>query len=129
MKKFFKKLFKLLVLAGLIVLLLYLLRGLGFGLGSGDQGQAGDQNQTTQAEPSPQPQEPEPAGAAAEVSVLENEYIYENQRVTLDQLAEILAGMEGDVTVRVTDDNASLNAYNALLEKLGELDIPFVEMP
>lgn len=62
-----------------------------------------------------------------EVSVVEDEYFYENKRMEIDELLESINTIGKDVVVRVTDDNATLKAYNKLLEKLEEASIPYME--
>ena len=61
------------------------------------------------------------------VSVVGNEYFYENERVSLDDFISKLEKLEGEVVVEVKDDKASLRAYNNLIEKLEELKISFTE--
>lgn len=62
-----------------------------------------------------------------EVSVVKRDYFYENRRVELDDLMEIINAIEGIVVVEVTDDNAALKPYNKLLDSLNELDIQYTE--
>jgi hypothetical protein len=62
-----------------------------------------------------------------EVSVVENEYFYENRRTEIDELLESLNKIDMDIVVKITDDSATLKAYNKLLEKLEEALIPYME--
>ena len=66
-------------------------------------------------------------GAVIKISVVESEYFYDNERITLDDFMIILHGIESDLVVEVKDDNASLRAYNELIERLEEEKIRYVE--
>ena len=61
------------------------------------------------------------------VSVINNEYFYDNNRISLDDFINKVKETETDKIVEVKDDNASLKAYNALLDKLKELKVSFIE--
>lgn len=60
------------------------------------------------------------------VSVVGNDYFYENERISLDDFITKIKE-EGEILVEVRDDNASLKAYNSLINKLKEFKIPFTE--
>ncbi len=66
-------------------------------------------------------------GAILNISVVENEYFYDNERITLDDFMIIVDGIESELVVEVKDDNASLRAYEDLIEKLEEGKIKYVE--
>ncbi len=60
------------------------------------------------------------------VSVVGNEYFHENERTSLDDFISKIQTMT-DIVLEVKDDMASLKAYNNLLNRLEEVDIPYTE--
>ena len=62
-----------------------------------------------------------------DVLISESEYIYENSPISLDDLIKTIQDTEGDKLVVITENNASQNAFEALTDKLNELEIPFEE--
>lgn len=75
----------------------------------------------------PEPTEPPTQPAtnalyAIEVTVSGNDYIYNATVLSLDELTGILR-INPELPVYISDDNASLKAYNALVSKLDELGI------
>lgn len=115
------------VTAGAVLLLS--LFGLGGGLGTGSG--------TGEAEPTALVEVQEATTAPVEttqeqrtavaVTVVGGEYFYENNRIDLKELLEKLKAVEEPFFVEVTDDNASLKAYDGLLEALKEAGILYVE--
>lgn len=106
--------------------------GLGFGSGSGS---GSDSHKSQFAEDRKQENKETLSGQKTEetrkiviqVSVVKNEYFYENERVELDDLMEKITTLDEKPVVQITDDDASLKAYNKLLDKLDGMDIPYVE--
>ena len=66
-------------------------------------------------------------GAVIQINVVENEYFYENERITLDEFVNKTKQIDGDFVVEVKDDNASLNAYNDLIDRLEKEAVRYVE--
>ena len=66
-------------------------------------------------------------GAVIQINVVENEYFYENERITLDDFVNKTKQIDGDFVVEVKDDNASLNAYNDLIDRLEKEAVRYVE--
>ena len=66
-------------------------------------------------------------GAVVSVTVMGNDYVYANERVSLEDLCLKLESINVALVVEVKDDNSSLRAYNGLLDKLDELNIDYVE--
>ena len=60
------------------------------------------------------------------ITVVGNDYFYNNERVLLENFIVIIKGVEGKVIVEVKDDNASLKAYNNLLDELDEMNIEYI---
>lgn len=61
------------------------------------------------------------------VSVSGNEYIYQNNKVSLDELIAQLTNATEKIPVRITDADASRNAYANLVEALQENQIRYIE--
>ena len=130
-----KKLLAIFAAITIIAIILFMLVGLGLGFGKGSASGEGE------GEPSASQQVDESAkeadeetkddsaeGSAIKVAVVKSEYFYENRRIELDALLEIIGAIEGNFIVEVTDDNAALKAYKKLLDKLDELEIPYNEV-
>ena len=136
-----KKLFAFLVGIIIIAIILFMLFG-GFGFGTGSGSGAGERGASSSqtvdevddsTKNSAENDQPDEKGADSnkdtiiEVAVVKSEYFYENRSINLDNLIKIIDAMEGKIVVEVTDDNAALRPYNKLLDKLGELEIPYIE--
>ena len=135
-----KKILAIIVVIVVIAVVAMLGIGLGFGKGSGDGSGDGKTNTSQEAinteehntveeqtEVAQDDVENDSEDTIIKVSVVGNEYFYENERVSLDDFISKLEKLEGEVVVEVKDDKASLRAYNNLIEKLEELKISFTE--
>ena len=135
-----KKILAIIVVIVVIAVVAMLGIGLGFGKGSGDGSGDGKTNTSQEAinteehntveeqtEVEQDGVENDSEYTIIKVSVVGNEYFYENERVSLDDFISKLEKLEGEVVVEVKDDKASLRAYNNLIEKLEELKISFTE--
>lgn len=102
-----------------------LVKGLGFGGGSGDnEGEGNTVDISEEAEEiAPIIEEME----YVSVSVSGNEYIYQNNKVSLDELITQLTNSTEKIPVRITDADASRNAYTNLVEALRENQIRYIE--
>ena len=115
------------------------LGGFGFGGGKGDGEGEGDRTAAAV-----QQDEPEETNETEEetteeaipvieeieyinITVSENEYLYQNSRLSLEELMSELDSIPDDLPVKITDDNASLNAYRQLTEALDEHGIKYIE--
>lgn len=58
-----------------------------------------------------------------EVTVSEDKYFYENHEISYDDLIEVLDGLDGNTAVMISDENATLNAYENLTKALEERGI------
>lgn len=123
-----------------IVLLVVLLTSLGsgFGFGPGKGKGEGEGNGIAMENTSEQASEAESIATTetvnrtnnklvVAVSVVENDYFYQNKKTTLEDFVSELEALEEDFVVEVTDDNASLKAYKNLTDKLDELHYTYVE--
>ena len=66
-------------------------------------------------------------GAIIYITVVENDYFYDNNRIQLDDFIAILNGIEGKLIVNIKDDNASRTASDDLIERLKEEKIQYYE--
>lgn len=62
-----------------------------------------------------------------EVTVSENEYLYQNSKYELEELIDKLIIDAENVKVKITDDNASKRAYNNLISALEEKNISYIK--
>ena len=64
-----------------------------------------------------------------EVTIVGSDYFYENERIIFDDLIVVIAEAEaeGELVVKIVDDNASLNAYDALINKLEDMYVDYTE--
>ena len=60
-----------------------------------------------------------------EVTVSGNSYIYQNSSLSLDELMNEIK--DKDMTVKLTDDKASKNAYDELVQSLDDNNIQHIE--
>lgn len=58
-----------------------------------------------------------------EVTVSEDKYFYENHEISYDDLIEVMDGLDENTAVRISDENAALNAFEALTDALEERGI------
>lgn len=124
------------VLGALIAGLLFLNgKGLGFGNGFGlfDQNSGTGSSavessaaESSVAESSEESSEEESSAAETtveektyvDVTVKGNEYLYQNSTIELSALTDELKKLDAGITVRITDENASKNAYDDLTAAL-----------
>ena len=130
-----KKLLGILIAIIIVIVILALLgNGLGFGFGKGDGSGEGTRDNNASAvsdatednETKPTTEDVDKAATIA-VTVYENDYIYQNKKTSLDDFIKELKGIDYAFVVEVTDDNASLKAYNNLIEALEEESIEYTE--
>lgn len=62
-----------------------------------------------------------------EVTVSENTYIYDNHEISYEELLEILDTLNENDVVKISDDNASLDAYSKLTAALEERGISYLD--
>ena len=58
-----------------------------------------------------------------EVTVSEDKYFYENHEISYDDLIKVFDELDGNTAVKINDENATLNAYEALTKALEEREI------
>lgn len=120
------------IAAALIVLaLLGLLKGFGSGGSGNSKGNAPASSSqsaapSTAEEPLATPEKSELQDVIA-ITVAENEYLLNNQRVELQEIEAAVLECEQEVIVKITDDNASRKAYKGLVDLLDDLDVSYTE--
>ena len=109
----------LLVVAALAVVAVFAFKGFGFGGGNGDSEGSGiaDNSDAVSVEEL----------EYINVTVSGNEYIYDNKKVTLDELIDSIKSLDKNLPVKIADEGSSLKAYKALKAKLSENSISFIE--
>lgn len=127
-----KKILSLLVIIIIIVIMSLFKFGFGFGSGngSGDKNANTVQNKSTiktNEEVSKTMSEDSNKGIVMKVSVVGNDYFYNNERISLDDFVSKIKETSGDVSVEVKDDGASLRAYNDIINRLKDLHISITE--
>lgn len=127
-----KKILLILVAIVIIIIAVMLGLGLGFGKGSGDGNGDGKANAVQEVSKIEEITEKELAeeddkGTIMKISVVGNEYFYENERILLEDFISKVKEIEGNLIVEVKDDKASLKAYNRLIDQLDELKISITE--
>ncbi len=111
-----KKFVKFLIVIVVVIIILVLLFRFGFGPGGGGAGDSGEHSgNTTEVQTEKEEKEEE---NVIRISVVGNEYIYENEQISLEELMEELKNTEEGSTIIVKDDEASKNAYEKLLKEL-----------
>lgn len=119
--------------------------GIGLGVGNGMGDGTGDGNTAVEssAEVAEEQEEEEVEAENAEkttevgaettriieVTIVGSDYFYENERIIFDDLIAVIAEAEaeGELVVKIVDDNASLNAYDALINKLEDMYVDYTE--
>lgn len=129
------KLLLLIVLLIIIVVLLLIFGGFGFGFGFGEKGDGGE-TQGSGASVSVQGGEegadnaeaadisPERMVEYADVTVAGNSYLYDSGVTELDELTDKLGA--SDCVVRITDEGATQNAMEDLINALEQKDISYI---
>lgn len=110
----------LLVVAALAVVAVFAFKGFGFGGGNGD-GAGSDVADNSNAVSVVEELE------YINVTVSGNEYIYDNKKVTLDELVDSIKSLDRNLPVKIADEGSSLKAYKELKTKLSENNISFIE--
>lgn len=122
---------KLILVVIVLIAIAVIILGLGVGFGNG-----GEKTNTIQEDSKTEESEGPTEKNSAEddnkrvvikVSVVGNEYLYENERISLDDFISKVKEIEGNLVVEVKDDKASLKAYNSLIDRLEELKVTITE--
>ena len=61
------------------------------------------------------------------ITISGNQYFYNNNEITLENLIELFDGLDKNDTVKIHDDYASDKAYENLVLVLKEREIPYME--
>lgn len=114
-----------LVVAAVAVVIGFLTDGFGLGGGQGDGEGEGNVSATES-----DTEESEPVVEELDflnVTVSENEYLYQNSRFQLDELMDKLVVDAADTKVKITDENASKRAYENLIVALENKNIRYIK--
>jgi hypothetical protein len=131
MKKLISMIIVLVIIAGALTIGNCLGWGKGSGNGSGDgNGNGNGTGQETAAtgeDSTDKNVEDDYKGAVYAITVSENDYFYDNNRMELDDIEKMLKESEGEKIVEIKEDKASIKAYNKLVELLEGLKVDYVE--
>lgn len=114
-----------LVVVAVVAVIGFLTDGFGLGGGQGDSEGEGNVSASESESETPEPLVEELDFLS--VTVSENEYLYQNSRLQLDELMERLVTDAADTKVKVTDENASKKAYQNLIAALEDKKIHYIE--
>lgn len=103
-------------------ILIYAFGGKGFGGGMGDgEGSSFVPADVSISEPETQSVE------YMEITVSGNDYIFQNKKLTADEIIAEISSPDEKMPVKITDDGASIKAYDVLVGVLKENDIRYIE--
>lgn len=103
-------------------ILIYAFGGKGFGGGMGDgEGSSFVPADVSISEPETQSVE------YMEITVSGNDYIFQNKKLTADEIIAEISSLDEKMPVKITDDGASIKAYDVLIGVLKENDIRYIE--
>lgn len=117
----------IIVLAVIAVVALVGLLTDGFGLGGGKGDGEGEGNVSAQQSETEAPELVVEELDFLNVTVSENEYLYQNSRLQLQELIDRLLTDAADTKVKITDENASKRAYENLINALEENNIRYIK--
>ena len=60
-----------------------------------------------------------------DVTVSEDKYFYDNKEISLEDLVKVLEGLDKNTAVKITDENATLKAFEELTKALLERGIVY----
>jgi len=63
-----------------------------------------------------------------QITVSGNEYIYDNTKIELNELIDLLNSIDDKISVEIKDDNSSMKAYKALKEAFKDSGISYIEI-
>lgn len=113
-------------IVGLGALVVVFLRG-GFGFGGGKGNGEGPGN-VSSVQSTPDVSEPVVEELDfLNVTVSENEYLYQNSKLQLDELIDKLVTDADGISVKVMDENASKRAYESLINALEDKNIHYIK--
>lgn len=121
------KWFVRIVAIAVILFATYIIGKGGWGRGGGEGDNDGEGNNVEILEEAENPTPILEELEYVSVSVDGNDYIYQNNKMTLDELiTQIMASAE-KAPIRIIDANASRNAYTSLIEALRDNHIRYIE--
>lgn len=109
----------------IVGVILYAFGGKGFGGGRGD----GEGSNSIPADSSiSEISQPETETMEyINITVSGSDYLFQNQKMTVDELMSELNSVEEKFPVKITDDGASIKAYDTLVKALKDNNIRYIE--
>ncbi len=110
-----------------IGVILYAFGGKGFGGGKGD-GDGERSNSLSEISSISESSQPETEGIEyINITVSGSDYLFQNQKMTANELISELNNSDEKFSVKITDDDASIKAYDALVKVLKDNNIRYIE--
>lgn len=131
MKRSYKGAFWIPLIIGIVLalvvvgVLIYAFGGKGFGGGMGDSEGSNFVPADVSISDSSQPETQ--AIEYMEITVSGSDYIFQNKKLTVNELIVKLNSLEEKMPVKITDDGASIKAYDVLINMLKENNIRYIE--
>ena len=120
MKKFLFALLLLLIIAAIIFAFLHFKGFSGFGKNSGEGKNDTSVSETTEIKEPTTVEDRKPEGA--EITVSGHDYLFNNEKITLEALAAEIGKLDKEAEIIITsDDTAAKNTVDELTDKLDEL--------
>ena len=108
-----------------IGIIIYAFGGKGFGGGRGDGEGSNSVSEISSISESLQPETE--AMEYINITVSGSDYLFQNQKMTVDELMSELNSVEEKFPLKITDDDASIKAYDILVRALKDNDIRYIE--
>lgn len=115
----------ILIAVAVIGLIIYAFGGKGFGGGRGDGEGSSSVSQASSISEISQPETE--SVEYVNITVSGNDYLFQNQKMTVDELISELNRSNEKFPVKITDDGASIKAYDNLIEVLKDNNIRYIE--
>lgn len=131
MKRTYKGAFWIPLIIGIAVavvvvgVILYAFGGKGFGGGKGDGEGSNSISADSSISESSQPETE--AMEYINITVSGSDYLFHNHKLTFDELMSELNSSKEKFPVKITDDGASIKAYDTLVKALKDNDIRYIE--
>lgn len=131
MKRSYKGAFWIPLIIGIVLalvvvgVLIYAFGGKGFGGGMG--GGEGSNFVPADVSISDSSQPETQAIEYMEITVSGSDYIFQNKKLTAEEIIAELNSLEEKMSVKITDDGASIKAYDTLVKSLKDNNIRYIE--
>ncbi|MDE6787706.1 MAG: hypothetical protein K2J47_00070 [Ruminococcus sp.] len=133
MKTTYKGAFWIPLIIGVVIavvvigVILYAFGGKGFGGGKGD-GDGERSNSLSEISSISESSQLETEGIEyINITVSGSDYLFQNRKMTVDELIAELNNSDEKFPVKITDDDASIKAYDALVKALKDNNVRYIE--